>query len=290
MIYSSFPPSVYLFTSLFFNLNSLLKNKYRVKILDIQKPRRKDVKFIKGNILNKSIIRSALKDIDIIFHLAAVSDINKVKDIPKKTVETNILGTTNLLEEARRKNIKRFIFASSVYSYGRAGNLYTTSKQSSELIIKNYGLLFGIKFTILRYTTAYGPRNRAVDAISIFVQRALKNLDLIIHGNGQQKRDYLYVEDLANGSLLALKNKTKNKTITLASKNNIKIIDLAKIIIKLTNSKSKIIFDKKNKRIDDFSSKYNYNNYEKTLYNWKPKYSMVKGLNKYIKEKYNLLT
>ena len=271
-------------------VDSLLKNKYRVKILDIQKPRRKDVKFIKGNILNKSIIRSALKDIDIIFHLAAVSDINKVKDIPKKTVETNILGTTNLLEEARRKNIKRFIFASSVYSYGRAGNLYTTSKQSSELIIKNYGLLFGIKFTILRYTTAYGPRNRAVDAISIFVQRALKNLDLIIHGNGQQKRDYLYVEDLANGSLLALKNRTKNKTITLASKNNIKIIDLAKIIIKLTNSKSKIIFDKKNKRIDDFSSKYDYNNYEKTLYNWKPKYSMVKGLNKYIKEKYNLLT
>ena len=69
-------------------VDSLLKNKYRVKILDIQKPRRKDVKFIKGNILNKSIIRSALKDIDIIFHLAAVSDINKVKDIPKKTVET----------------------------------------------------------------------------------------------------------------------------------------------------------------------------------------------------------
>ena len=190
-------------------VDSLLKNKYRVKILDIQKPRRKDVKFIKGNILNKSIIRSALKDIDIIFHLAAVSDINKVKDIPKKTVETNILGTTNLLEEARRKNIKRFIFASSVYSYGRAGNLYTTSKQSSELIIKNYGLLFGIKFTILRYTTAYGPRNRAVDAISIFVQRALKNLDLIIHGDGQQKRDYLYVEDLN------LKRCLSNRTMLL---------------------------------------------------------------------------
>ena len=118
-------------------------------------------------------------------------------------------------------------------------------KKSSELIIKNYELLFGIKFTILRYTTAYGPRNRKVDAISIFVERALKNLDLIIYGDGQQKRNYLYVEDLANGSMLAFREKTKNKIITLASKNNIKIVDLARTIIKLTNSKSKIFFDKK---------------------------------------------
>ena len=149
-------------------------------------------------------------------------------------------------------------------------------------------MLFGIKFTILRYTTAYGPRNRKVDAISIFVERALKNLDLIIYGDGQQKRNYLYVEDLANGSMLAFREKTKNKIITLASKNNIKIVDLARTIIKLTNSKSKIFFDKKNKRFDDFTSNYNYNNFGKTLYNWKPKYNIVNGLNKYIREKHNL--
>jgi len=269
-------------------VDALIKNKYKVTILDLNQPRRKDVKFIKGSILDKSIVQSALKNNNIIFHLAAVSDINKVKNIPKKTIETNILGTTCLLEASRKINIKRFIFASSVYSYGSTGNLYTTSKKSSELIIKNYELLFGIKFTILRYTTAYGPRNRKVDAISIFVERALKNLDLIIYGDGQQKRNYLYVEDLANGSMLAFREKTKNKIITLASKNNIKIVDLARTIIKLTNSKSKIFFDKKNKRFDDFTSNYNYNNFGKTLYNWKPKYNIVNGLNKYIREKHNL--
>ena len=264
----------------------LLKNKYQVTILDLNQPKRKDVKFIKGSILDKSIIRSALKNINIVFHLAAVSDITKVKGIPLKTIETNILGTTFLLESARNVNIDRFVFAGSIYSYGTAGNLYTTSKTASELIIKNYKLIYGQKFTILRYATAYGPGNRKVDAVSIFVSRALKNLDLIIYGDGQQKRNYIYAEDLGYGSLAALKEKSTNKTITLAAKKNTKIIDLAKMIIKITKSKSKIVFNKEKRRLDDFTSVLSYkNSYEKNLMIWRPKYSLEKGLKKYIELK-----
>lgn len=266
-------------------VDSLIDKNYKVTIFDMFFPKRKDVKFIKGSILDKKLIKFALKNIDFIFHLAAVSDINKVQNIPAKTIETNIIGTTNLLEEARKKKIKRFIFASSVYSYGTAGNLYTTSKIASELTIKNYQLLFGQDFTILRYATAYGPKNRGVDAISIFVRRAIKNLDIIIFGNGKQKRNYLHVEDLANGSLIALKNEAKNKIITLASNKNIKIIELAKIIIKLTNSKSKIKFNKRGKRIDDFDSTYMYKGSRNTNFGWKPKYNIKSGLKQYIKVK-----
>ena len=263
-------------------VDSLIKKKYKVTIFDLIKPKRKDVKFIKGSILNKKLVTSSLKNIDFIFHLAAVSDINKVKKIPSETIETNIIGTTNFLEASRKNNIKRFIFASSVYSYGNSGNLYTTSKTASELIIKNYSLLFNLDFTIFRYTTAYGPRNRSVDAASIFVERALKNLNLFIFGDGSQKRNYLYVQDLADGSMLGLKDKTKNKIITLASKNNIKIIDLARKILKLTKSKSKIILKKNNKRIDDFTSNYSY---DKNFFGWKPKFSLDIGLKEYIKTK-----
>ena len=267
-------------------VDALLKNKYQVTILDLNQPKRKDVKFIKGSILDKSIIRSALKNINIVFHLAAVSDITKVKGIPLKTIETNILGTTFLLESARNVNIDRFVFAGSIYSYGTAGNLYTTSKTASELIIKNYKLIYGQKFTILRYATAYGPGNRKVDAVSIFVSRALKNLDLIIHGDGQQKRNYIYAEDLGYGSLAALEEKSTNKTITLAAKKNTKIIDLAKMIIKITKSKSKIVFNKEKRRLDDFTSVLSYkNSYEKNLMIWRPKYSLEKGLKKYIELK-----
>ena len=267
-------------------VDALVENKYKVTILDLNQPKRKDVKFIQGSILDKSIVRSALKNINIIFHLAAVSDITKVKEIPLKTIKTNILGTTFLLEGARNANIDRFVFASSIYSYGAAGNLYTTSKTASELIIKNYKLIYGQKFTILRYATAYGPRNREVDAVSIFVRRALKNLDLIIHGNGQQKRNYVYAEDLGYGSLFALEKKATNKIITLVSKRDTKIIDLARMIIKITKSKSKIFFDKKKRRLDDFTSVFLYkSNREKNLMIWRPKYSLEKGLKKYIELK-----
>jgi len=267
-------------------VDALVKNKYKVTILDLNQPKRKDVKFIQGSILDKSIIRSALKNINIIFHLAAVSDITKVKEIPVKTIKTNILGTTFLLEGARNTNIDRFVFAGSIYSYGAAGNLYTTSKTASELIIKNYKLIYGQKFTILRYATAYGPRNREVDAVSIFVRRALKNLDLIIHGNGQQKRNYVCAEDLGYGSLFALEKKATNKIITLVSKRDTKIIDLARMIIKITKSKSKIFFDKKKRRLDDFTSVFSYkSNREKNLMIWRPKYSLEKGLKKYIELK-----
>ena len=267
-------------------VDALVENKYKVTILDLNQPKRKDVKFIQGSILDKSIIRSALKNINIIFHLAAVSDITKVKEIPLKTIKTNILGTTFLLEGARNANIDRFVFASSIYSYGAAGNLYTTSKTASELIIKNYKLIYGQKFTILRYATAYGPRNREVDAVSIFVRRALKNLDLIIHGNGQQKRNYVCAEDLGYGSLFALEKKATNKIITLVSKRDTKIIDLARMIIKITQSKSKIFFDKKKRRLDDFTSVFSYkSNREKNLMIWRPKYSLEKGLKKYIELK-----
>ena len=267
-------------------VDALVKNKYKVTILDLNQPKRKDVKFIQGSILDKSIIRSALKNINIIFHLAAVSDITKVKEIPLKTIKTNILGTTFLLEGARNANIDRFVFAGSIYSYGAAGNLYTTSKTASELIIKNYKLIYGQKFTILRYATAYGPRNREVDAVSIFVRRALKNLDLIIHGNGQQKRNYVCAEDLGYGSLFALEKKATNKIITLVSKRDTKIIDLARMIIKITKSKSKIFFDKKKRRLDDFTSVFSYkSNREKNLMIWRPKYNLEKGLKKYIELK-----
>ena len=269
-------------------VNSLIKRKNRVTVFDIKTPKRKDVKFIKGSILNKNSINSALRNVDVVYHLAAVSDINKVKSIPVKTIETNILGTTYLLEAAKKFKIKRFIFAGSIFSYGNAGNVYTTSKSASEDIIKNYQLLYGQAYTILRYSTAYGPKNRTVDAISIFVRRALKNSSLIVHGDGKQKRNYIYVEDLAEGSMIALKNISKNKTVTLSSKKNIKIIDLAKTIVKLTQSKSKIIINKKKKRFDDYNSSSTELQNKKNSLTWKPKYSLTNGLKKYIDFKKNI--
>ena len=266
-------------------VDALIKRNYNVTVFDLIKPKKNNVKFIKGSILDKNLIRFALKKNKLIFHLAAVSDINKVKDMPTKTISTNILGTANLLEASRKAKVERFIFASTYYSYGRAGNLYTTSKTASELLVENYNLLFKLNYTILRYSTAYGPRNRQVDAISIFVDRALKNSNLIIYGDGQQKRNYIYAKDLGEGSVIAMAAKSRNKTITLASNKNIKIVDLAKKIIKLAKSKSKIKYNKKKKRLDDFTSNSITSRRSNSLFGWKPKFDLDRGLIEYIKLK-----
>ena len=266
-------------------VDALVSKKYKVTIFDLVNPKRKDVKFIKGNLLNYSSVELAVKKNELIFHLAAVSDINKAKNIPTKTISTNILGTANLLDASRKANIKKFIFASTYYPYTGPKNLYANSKKVSEFIIKKYNLLYGLNYTILRYATAYGPRKRGVDAVSIFIKRSLKNLNLVIHGNGQQKRNYLHAKDLGEGSLIALKKKLKNKTVTLASDQNIKIINLAKQIIKLTKSKSKIKYAKKKKRSDDFTSNFISSRKTYNSVGWKPKFNLNSGLKEYIKNK-----
>ena len=79
-----------------------------------------------------------------------------------------------LIEACRINKIKRFIFASSIYTHGKAGNLYTSSKLAIEQIIKNFNLLFNLSYTILRYSTVYGSNNRGVDVITLFTQKQKK--------------------------------------------------------------------------------------------------------------------
>ena len=270
-------------------VNSLLKKKYKVTLLDLVDPKRKDVRFVKGSILNKKLIKSLLKENKIVFHLAAQSDINKSIRNPSKTILINILGTKCLLEESKKSKVRRFIFASTYYpSRKNVKNIYTTSKNISELLIKNYNILYGLKYTILKYPTAYGPGNRQVDAISIFVKKALNNSNIIIHGNGRQKRNYVHVQDIGEGSMLGLNKKLINKSFFLVSKKNTSIIDVAKLIIKLTESKSKIIINKKKKRLNDFSSNSIYPKNQNNIFRWQQKYDLKSGLKQYIKTQKNL--
>ncbi len=270
-------------------VNSLLKRKYKVTLLDLVNPKRKDVRFVKGSILNKKLIKSLLKENKIVFHLAAQSDINKSTRDPSKTILINILGTKSLLEESKKSKVRRFIFASTYYpSRKNVRNIYSTSKNISELLIKNYNVLYGLNYTILKYPTAYGPGNRQVDAISIFVKKALNNSNIIIHGNGRQKRNYVHVQDIGEGSMLGLNKKLINKSFFLVSKKNTSIIDVAKIIIKLTESKSKIIINKKKKRLNDFSSNFIYPKNQNNIFRWQQKYDLKNGLKQYIKTQKNL--
>lgn len=247
-------------------VEELVKKNFKVIVLDIKKPKTKNVVFVKNKNFSLKSLKKITKKVDYVFHLSGVSDVNKVKNNSIYTIENNILNTTKLLEACKNSNVKRFFFASSIYAYGNTGNLYTTSKISSELIIKNFSLLYNLNYTIFRYSSIFGSRNRGVDVISIFVNRAIKNLDLIINGDGRQTRNFIDVRRVAKFSLLALKEKYKNKTLTIASKKGISMKNLAKKIIKFTRSNSKIRIFKKLKRFDDFDYKKISKSIKKNIY------------------------
>ena len=265
-------------------VNALLEKKFKIIILDKKKPKIKNIRFVYSDLSNLNSLKKVTKNADYIYHLAGVSDINKVKFMPIKTVKDNVLITTNLLEAAKINKIKRFIFASSIYTHGSKGNLYTTTKLSAENIIKDYNKLFKIKYTILRYATVYGTNNRGADVISLFTKRAKKNQNIFVHNNGKQTRDFIHAKDLASCSVKILNKNYVNQTLTIGNQKKVKIIYLANLIKKLTNSKSKIIIDKKRKRFDDFDLN-GIKSIQKKLYlKYKKKYSLIEGIKNFLKE------
>lgn len=261
-------------------VDKLIKAGHRIRILDLKEPHREDVEFLQGDVTSRDDISQALEDMEIVYHIAAFSNIDLVKANPLTTIEQNILGTAYLLEECRKQGIKRFIFASSVYVYEERGHLYTSSKMASELLCKNYRTLYSLPYTILRYGTAYGPRSRGVDVISLFIKKALNGESLVIHGSGEQKRHFIYVEDLALGSVAALNPIAENKAYTLAGRESVSIKHLAETVRRMFNNQIAIEYDSARK--DDYQEELL--DLDKTMkeLGWEPKVDLEEGIRRYI--------
>ena len=111
---------------------------------------KKQKEFI-GNILSFDDVLEASEGCDAIYHLAAQADIGVSSDTPTETIQSNIIGTQNLLEASRKNDVKRFMFASTIYVYSELGSFYRVSKQTCEKIIEEYKNEFDLDYTILRY-------------------------------------------------------------------------------------------------------------------------------------------
>ena len=260
-------------------VDKLIENNLDVTIFDIVKPHRRDVAFIKGSIESVDGLNAAMKDVEYVFHIAAFSNINKVVERPLKAVDLNIMSTAKVLEAARMLNVKRVIYASSYFIDSGRGHLYTSTKAASEMICKDYNTLYGLPFTILRYGTAYGPRSRSEDVVSIFVKKALSHHPLTIHGNGNQSRNFIYVEDLAEGNVASLKGIAKNKTYNLESTRAITVMEVAETVKKLIGE---VEIEYKKERPDDFRGKSVSIEKAKKELGWEPKVEFEEGVRKYI--------
>lgn len=261
-------------------VDKLMDAEFEVLVFDIIRPHRDDVTFIKGDITSQEQLNRAMEDIDYVYHIAAASDINKVEKNPVTAVDLNILSTAKVLDAARTNDVARVLFASSYFVDSGKGHLYATTKKASEMICSDYNKLYGLSFTILRYGTAYGPRSRGEDVISLFVKRALSGEPLEIHGSGAQSRNFIYVEDLAKGNVAALSDAAKNRTYVLEGNRAVTIKELAEIVTRIFGEDLDIRFGLK--RPDDYSgekaSEISYRELK-----WEPQVDIEDGIRRYIK-------
>lgn len=255
---------------------------YSVVNYDMTGTEKPDDAFIKGSILDFDSVRSAIEEIDTVFHFAGFSNIDLVKANPLECIRLNIMGTANVLEAIRLKGKGQFIFASSVYVHDTKGHFYTTSKLSSELICKNYSDLYGVSATILRIGTAYGEKSRHEDVVSLFAKRACVGEPIIIHGSGAQKRHFIHGDDIAEACRLIIEKEIKNKTLVLAGERGTSVKELAEIVRKACPDVA-IHQESDMGREDDYEG--DISNLEETyrLLEWKPQVDLEEGVRRLIK-------
>ncbi|MDR2192684.1 MAG: NAD-dependent epimerase/dehydratase family protein [Endomicrobium sp.] len=231
-----------------------------------------------------------------VIHNAAQIDVRKSVSDPHYDARINILGSINVLNECVKNKTKKIIFASSGGTiYGECSKIapdersfpnplspYGIAKHSVENYIKFYSAIYGIKYSILRYSNVYGQRqdpHGEAGVVAIFAGKMLKREDIFIFGDGKQTRDYVYVLDVANANLKAL-TKGDNEIINIGTQRTISVNDLVKIMSKAVGYSKKAVY--KPKRDGElFKSFLNIKKAEKVL-NWKPETDIKDGIAKTI--------
>ena len=278
-------------------VDKLIDYGHEVVVLDHRvKPHRDDVEFRDVDIINYSSVLEATNDIDYVFHLAAMSNVNHVYEKPVYSVELNITGTVNILEAVRKNNCKRIIFASTVWVYTGtngtfvneespffmpgAGHIYSTTKIASEFLICDYQKLYGVPYTILRYGIPYGPRMRSELVIPIFINKAFNNEPITIAGDGSQYRNFIYIDDLADAHIKILDDLAENKILNVEGMRRVSIKEIAETISDLIDDE--VVVEYISNRPGDYDGKEASNKKIKTLLNWEPKIDFFQGMKKTI--------
>ena len=204
-----------------------------------------EVKVVLGDIADRDTAWRAARGCDAIIHLAAVADVSDVLADPVRSDRINVHGTQTILEAARHNEIERVVYGSTVWVYGNApvegildeesplslpAHFYTATKMAGEMYCRSYTHLYGLEHTILRFGIPYGPRARPAAVVPSFVTRAQQGKALTIAGDGLQTRQFVYVEDLADGVVAGLQAGAANRIFNLVGTEETSVRQIADTI------------------------------------------------------------
>lgn len=216
-----------------------------------------EVKFHLGSVTNRDLVFEVLKDADYVHHLAALVSVPESVLKPEECFEINVNGTINILDAAKEFGVKKVVLSSSAAVYGdnpespkrinmqpQPKTPYATTKLEGEKLLQEYHEKHELGTVSLRYFNVYGPRqdpkSQYAAAIPIFISKALKNEPIIIYGDGEQTRDFIFVKDVVKANILAATNEKVSGVFNVALGKATSINQIATKIISVLNSKSKI--------------------------------------------------
>ena len=211
-----------------------------------------------ASVLDMDALDEAMEGCDVVYHLAAVADLSEALDKPMETVETNIVGTTNMLETARRKGINRFVFASTIYVYSDYGGFYRTTKRACELLIEDYFEQYGLAYTILRFGSLYGPRADNANAIHRMLTQALTEGRIDHAGSGGEVREYIHVIDAARAAAHILAPEFKNENISLTGRERMTTGETLDMIREIMGGKIEVNFQNVGQQGHFIQTPYSY--------------------------------
>ena len=259
----------------------------------------RNFKLIKGDIRDYALLENLIRDVDVVFHLAAQIHVERSYIEPRLTYDVNVMGTQNILEAARLYDAKKIIHASTSEVYGSAQHVpidekhplnaphpYGASKIAADRMCYAYVQTYGMNISILRLFNVFGPRQRDVGyggVISIFTRRVLNNMPPIVYGDGRQTRDYTYIDDAIRAYDLALNhNEPILEPINFGSGKEVSILDLANTIIELCGKKGQIEPIHIEPRIGEVKRLIADATKAKELLGWEPEYSFAEGLKEFV--------
>ena len=257
---------------------------------------RHDTEFVRGDVSAPSVVRGAAAGCDVIFHLAASVGNTRSSDNPVRDSEINVIGTLRVLEAARTHGISRVVFSSSAGIFGELKTLpiaedhvtdpdspYGASKLAAEKMCLVYNKLYGMRNVCLRYFNVYGVRQR-YDAygnvIPIFAERMLRNMDVIIFGDGEQTRDFVHVSDVARGNYLAALSPDASGAFNLGSATRISVNDLARVMAEAIGEPVNIVHGEP--RPGDVRDSLAAVDAARAAFGFEPSKDLSEGLNEYL--------
>lgn len=239
------------------NLIVIVDNLLTGKTSFIPKPAHSNIRFIKADVNDWQDVSGIFyaHAFDYVFHYAAIVGVKRTLTIPVKVLN-DIRGIHNILSLCKNTGVKRIFYSSSSEVYGEPvefpQNEHTTPlnsrlpyaivKNVGEAYLRSYYKEYGLSFSIFRLFNTYGPRQSVDFVISKFLTAALQNKDLTIYGDGSQTRTFCYIDDHCEAVLnLFYNNLFVNDVVNIGNDNEISMLDLARLIIHVTGSHSKII-------------------------------------------------